>query len=120
MKVTRFAVLVGLAGLALAPCGAEAQESRTYMSCGSEHEEPCPLGDYPQGLKRCDRGLFNDGGVDIYFSGKVPMGSHELEIKMDDSIREEGFNHAFRQQIDIDPSRIVLIDFDSETGFVVR
>lgn len=65
-------------------------------------------------------GLFNDGGVDIYFSGKVPMGSHELEIKMDDSIREEGFNHAFRQQIDIDPFRIVLIDFDSETGFVVR
>jgi hypothetical protein len=65
-------------------------------------------------------GLFNDGGVDIYFSGRVPAGIHELELKMDDSIREAGINHTLRQQIDIDPTRIVLIDFDSETGFVIR
>jgi hypothetical protein len=65
-------------------------------------------------------GLFSDGGVDVYFSGRVPAGIHELEINMDDSIRDEGINHTFRQQIDIDPYRIVLIDFDSETGFIIQ
>ncbi len=65
-------------------------------------------------------GFFNDGGVDIYFSGKVPAGSHNLEVKMDDSIRREGFNHTFGQRINIDPAQIMLIDFDPAKGFVIK
>jgi hypothetical protein len=65
-------------------------------------------------------GLFNDGGVNIYFSRKIPAGIHHFEIKMDDSVREEGFNHILEQDININPAQILLIDFDSEKGFVVR
>jgi len=65
-------------------------------------------------------GLFDDGGVDVYFSGRIPAGSHQFEIKMDDSIRQQGFNHTFRQEINVEPARIVLVDFDSKKGFVIK
>ncbi len=65
-------------------------------------------------------GLFDDGGVDVYFSGKIPAGNHEFEIKMDDSIRQEGFNHAFRQEINVSAAQIVLVGFDTGKGFVIK
>ena len=65
-------------------------------------------------------GFYSDGGVDVYYSGKVPAGSHQFEIKMNDSVRKEGFNHTFKQEININPAQIVLIDFNSEKGFVVK
>jgi hypothetical protein len=65
-------------------------------------------------------GLYSDGGVDVYFSGKVTAGSHRFEIAMNDSVRQQGFNHSFNQQITISPAQIVLIDFDTEKGFVVK
>lgn len=65
-------------------------------------------------------GLFEDGGVDIYFSGKIPAGQHHFEIKMDDSVREAGFNHRLEQDISIRPAQILLFDFDSDKGFVVK
>ncbi len=65
-------------------------------------------------------GLYDDGGVDVYFSGKVTAGSHRFEIVMNDSIQKQGFNHSFSQQITIDPAQIVLVDFDTEKGFVIK
>ena len=65
-------------------------------------------------------GLFNDGGVNVYFSRKIPAGNHRFEIKMDDSVREEGFNHTLEQDITVKPAQILLFDFDSEKGFVVK
>ncbi len=65
-------------------------------------------------------GLFNDGGVDVYYNGKVLAGDHQVELKMNDSVRQEGFNHTLRQNININPAQIVLIGFKSEKGFVVK
>jgi len=65
-------------------------------------------------------GLFNDGGVDVYFSRKVPAGKHRFEVKMDDSVRKEGFEHTFSQDIDIKPARIMLVSFDSDQGFMIK
>ena len=65
-------------------------------------------------------GLFGDGGVDVYFSKKIPAGKHSFEIKMDDSIREEGFEHHYQEDIEIAASRILLVEFLSEGGFLVR
>jgi len=65
-------------------------------------------------------GLFNDGGVNVYFSGKIPAGNHRVEIKMDDSVRKEGFNHTFEQDINIKPAQILLVNFDSQKGFVIQ
>lgn len=65
-------------------------------------------------------GLYGDGGVDVYFSKKIPAGEHQFEIKMDDSVREDGFNHGLEQTVRIEASRILLVEFDSDEGFLVR
>ena len=65
-------------------------------------------------------GLYGDGGVDVYFSKKVPVGSHQFEISMDDSVREEGVEHQFSQTVEMEPSKILLVEFESDGGFVVR
>ena len=65
-------------------------------------------------------GIFNDGGVNIYYNSKVPAGKHTFEIKMDDSVRKEGFNHKLEQDITIDPQQILLVEFEPLTGFVIK
>ena len=65
-------------------------------------------------------GLFSDGGVDVYFSASVPAGKHNFEIKMDDSVRKEGFNHTSSQVVDLIPAQIMLVVFEPEKGFVVK
>jgi len=65
-------------------------------------------------------GIFNDGSVNIYYNSKVPAGEHKFEIKMDDSVRKEGFNYTLEQDISIDPQQILLVEFDPLKGFVVN
>lgn len=65
-------------------------------------------------------GLFKDGSVNVYYSGRIPAGNHHVEIKMDDSVREDGFNHTFEQEININPAHILLVNFDSQKGFVIK
>jgi len=65
-------------------------------------------------------GLFGDGGVDVYYSKKIPAGDHHLTLKMNDSINIKGFNHNLEQQIKIDPAQILLVNFDPRHGFIVR
>ena len=65
-------------------------------------------------------GIFNDGGVNIFYSSKVPAGKHSFKIKMDDSVRKQGFNHVFEQDIEIKPQQIVLVEFDPLQGFVIK
>jgi len=64
-------------------------------------------------------GLFGDGGVDVFYSAKFPVGDHILSLKMNDSVRVEGFNHHFEQQVSIEPARILLVSFRNNQGFVI-
>jgi len=65
-------------------------------------------------------GLYEDGGVDVYFSQKIPAGEHQFEISMDDSVRGEGVEHRYAQTVEIAASKILLVEFESDVGFVVR
>ena len=65
-------------------------------------------------------GLFDDGGVDVYYSRKIPAGKHHFQIKMNDSVRKQGFNHIFEQDININPAQILLVDFDNQKGFIIK
>jgi hypothetical protein len=65
-------------------------------------------------------GLFKDGGVNVYFSGKIPAGSHHFVIKMDDSVRKKGFDYVFEQDISIKPAQVLLVSFNSQKGFVIQ
>ena len=65
-------------------------------------------------------GLFDDGGVDIYYSKKIPAGEHHLTLKMNDSVNIKGFNHNLEQQVKIGPSQILLVNFDRRYGFMIK
>jgi len=65
-------------------------------------------------------GLFGDGGVDVFYSAKIPAGEHHLRLKMNDSVRIEGFNHQFEQTVNIEPAQILLVSFESKYGFVLK
>jgi hypothetical protein len=69
---------------------------------------------------RLPPGIFNDGGVNIYYNSKVPAGEHRFEIKMDDSVRKAGFNHAFSATVNLQPRQILLVEFEPLTGFVIK
>jgi len=64
-------------------------------------------------------GLFEDGGVDVFHSARVPAGNHRLSLQMNDSVRVEGFNHSLEQEISIDPAQILLVGFKSGQGFII-
>lgn len=65
-------------------------------------------------------GIFKDGGVNVYFSRRIPAGNHQFEIKMDDSVRKQGFNHSYEQEINIEPAQIMLVNFEPHKGFVIQ
>lgn len=65
-------------------------------------------------------GIFKDGGVNIFFSNRVPAGKHSFKIKMDDSVRKQGFNHVFEQDINLAPAQILLVEYEPLTGFVIK
>ena len=65
-------------------------------------------------------GLYKDSAVDIYLTKKIPAGEHHLKISMDDSVRGEGYEHVFEQDIRIDPAQILLVDFVPEIGFILK
>lgn len=65
-------------------------------------------------------GLFGDGGVDMFYSAKIPAGEHLLSLRMNDSVRVQGFNHEFEQQVSLEPGQILLIGFDNNQGFVIH
>ena len=58
--------------------------------------------------------------MDVYFSGQIPEGQHVVEVKMDDSVRQDGFDYTFKQEIDIAPAKILLLGFESEKGFAIK
>lgn len=64
-------------------------------------------------------GLFDDGGVDVYYSTRIAAGAHQLQLRMNDSLRIEGFNHQLEQQINVAPTHILLVEFDNSKGFVL-
>ena len=65
-------------------------------------------------------GIFNDGSVNIYYNSKVLAGIHKFEIKMDDSVRQQGFNHTLEQDINLNPAQLLLVEFEPLKGFFIK
>ncbi len=61
-------------------------------------------------------GLYKDQGIDIFQSIKVPAGKHILSIKMNDNVRVEGPTFTHKQDIDLPPAKLLVIQFDSVAG----
>ena len=66
-------------------------------------------------------GLYEDQGVDVYRSVKVPAGEHHLKVTMNDNARVEGFTHTHEQTISLAPAQLLVVDFNSEEHkFIVK
>lgn len=119
------------AGQLREPCRRLSQEELNQLAPNMRKLEDCPRERSPVVVEASldgevvyresldPPGFFGDGGVDVYYSAKIPAGEHRLALKMSDSIRVEGFNHVFERSIAIEPAQVLLIGFDNKTGFVL-
>ena len=127
-----FTIAFGHAGETREPCRKMSAEELAKLAANMRAAEDCPRERSPVAIEvRMDNklvyeetlappGLFNDGGVNIFYSHKIPAGSHHFEIKMDDSVRSAGFNHTFAQNIEIEANKILLFGFEPDQGFYVK
>ena len=122
----------GHAGELREPCRKMSSEEMAKLPANMRIDEACPRERSPihiemlmDGELLYDKtllapGIYNDGGVNIFFSGKIPAGEHNIEIKMEDNVRNEGLDHTFTKTVSIDPTKIILFSYDQINGFVVK
>ncbi|MCP4188231.1 MAG: hypothetical protein GY763_11585 [Gammaproteobacteria bacterium] len=114
------------------PCRRLSQEELNKLAPNMRKLDDCPrerspvliemlLDGEPVYKKQLDApGLYNDGGVDVYFSQTIKAGEHRIILKMDDSVRGSGFEYFTEQTVDVVPAQILLVGFNTRSGFVVR
>ena len=61
-------------------------------------------------------GFYNDLGVDVYRSVKVPAGEHRLVVRMNDNVRVEGPTYTAEETVNLEPGQLLVVNFNSETG----
>jgi len=61
-------------------------------------------------------GLFNDQGIDVYRSTKVPAGKHRLTVQMNDNVRVEGPTYTHEETVTLTPAQLLVVNFNSDTG----
>lgn len=119
------------AGQLREPCRRLSQEELNKLAPNMRKLDDCPRERSPVTIEaRLDDepfysavlpppGLFGDGGVDVFHKAKIPAGEHHLSLKMNDSVRIEGFNHQLERPVKINPAQILLVGFESDQGFVL-
>jgi hypothetical protein len=66
-------------------------------------------------------GLSGDGPARVYERFVVPVGQHAIAVRMRDTARPQGFDHAKSGEISLASSQNFVIDFRREAGgFVFR
>lgn len=66
-------------------------------------------------------GIAGDGPSRIYQRFIVPAGQYDLAIRMRDTARTDGFDHASEKTIALVPDQMFVVDFHPERGgFVFR
>ena len=119
------------AGQLREPCHRLSQEELNQLPANMRRLEDCPRERSPVTIEAqldgeviyretlAPPGLFEDGGVDIYYSARISAGVHQLTLAMSDSVREPGFNHHFASEVSVAPARVLLVGFDHASGFVL-
>lgn len=66
-------------------------------------------------------GLSSDGPSKVYERFVLPVGAHEIAVRMRDSARAEGFDHEKASRVALTEDQLLVIDFRPESGgFVFR
>ncbi|MDP4033951.1 MAG: hypothetical protein Q8P60_14070 [Pseudorhodobacter sp.] len=61
-------------------------------------------------------GLSGSGPSRVYQRLELPVGTHEIAVRLRDDPRLDGFNHEAVRQITLAPAQSFAIDFKSEAG----
>jgi hypothetical protein len=61
-------------------------------------------------------GLSRDGASALYHRIEVPAGTHQIAVRLKDSVRASGFDYTRDATVTLKPAQIVVIDFDPEKG----
>ena len=56
-------------------------------------------------------GLHHDGVASIYRRFTVPVGSHHLQLRMNDDAAVEGYAWVFEQKVDLKPAQVMVASF---------
>ncbi len=117
------------AGQLREPCRRLTQEELNELAPNMRRLEDCPRERSPVTIEALldgdviyrdvldPPGLFDDGGVDVYFRTKIPAGEHRLSLRMNDSLRVPGFNHILEKRVRVAAAEVLLIGFDKRQGF---
>jgi hypothetical protein len=66
-------------------------------------------------------GIAGDGPSKVYQRFVVPAGDHKIAVRMRDTPRAEGFDHAREAKVTLAADQMLVIDFKPESGeFVFR
>lgn len=64
-------------------------------------------------------GVSRDGPSTWYARFPVPAGEHRLAVRIDDSVREPGFNHQRDETVRLQSGRVLVVDFDPAKGGIL-
>lgn len=64
-------------------------------------------------------GIARDGNAKAYGLFPLPAGRHELLVQVSDDERVQGYAFERRMTLDLEPGRVVTVDFQRERGGVV-
>ncbi len=56
-------------------------------------------------------GLHDDGVASIYRRFTVPVGSHHLQLRMNDDAAVEGYSWMLEQSVDLQPAQVMVASF---------
>jgi len=59
------------------------------------------------------RGLSDDGPSSLYWRFTAPAGGHRLAVRVRDRGGKEDFDYVLEQDVELEPSRVLVIGFDS-------
>jgi hypothetical protein len=66
-------------------------------------------------------GIAGDGPSRVYQRFVLPAGPHDIAVRMRDTARTEGFDHARVERVSVAADQMLVVDFRGESGeFVFR
>src|SRR5215467_1176973 len=66
-------------------------------------------------------GIAGDGPSRVYQRFVLPAGKHDVAVRMRDTARADGFDHERRDNVELSPDQMFVIDYRSKSGgFVFR
>jgi hypothetical protein len=130
---TGIVVLTFVHGAARGECRRRTPEELAKMPLNMRRVEDCPRGRQPvyveldvdgRNLYRASlppAGIAGDGPSRVYQRFVLPAGSHDLAVRMRDTPRTDGFDHARAERVGLAADQMLVIDFRAERGeFVFR